>query len=146
MKIRNALVTYSALVAALGASAALAQPEDLEVSITLVPEHVTLPIQVTRTLQLPAQATLPESANPQAQQQATSALNEAAAARDAGRLNAETARQETQESREEFGRAHMPDLEDLPPGQVPPAEPPVDPQPPTTPGPPDPLPGGPPSG
>lgn len=150
MKVRKTLTAFSALAFALGAGAAVAQDgddgtDDLELTMTLMPEDAELPDAVTRELELPRYA---EGENegeyiPSAQgvEHGTQGLDTANLAREDGRAFGEAAREAAQDNREEFGQGERPDLDDVLPDQVPDDHTPDLPEPPA--GPPDGTPSGP---
>jgi len=103
---------------ALAGNLALAQEEGedgLDVTITLLPEHVELPDAVTRELELPRDDVGDFRASEQGVENSAAGLERANEAREQGRNNGlETA----EENRENMGRESRPSLEDLP-DQVP---------------------------
>jgi hypothetical protein len=140
MKIRSTLVFFSALTLSLSASWVFAQEgeggDDLDVTMTLMPEGADLPDAVTRELELPRYTEgenegeyIPSS---QGVENSANGLETANAAREDGRAFGEAAAEAAQDNREEHSRGNMPDLENLLPDQVPDM-----PGPPDRPGPPD---------
>lgn len=153
MKFKSGLL-MTALTVALGANPAFAQGEgeegdvgDLGVTFVVLPEHVELPVAVTRELELPRDAEGEFRPPQQAIDNNTEGgLETANSARESGRTFGQETAAAAQENVENLGRGSRPDLGELVPEAAPPdltEIPPEVPNPPELPGRPD-TPAGPP--
>ena len=101
-------------------------PEDLELTMTLMPEGEALPEAVTRTIELPPSASDAAATNAAGLSQANEArdareegLDTAAEARDKGRELGEQMAEQARENREDTGRSKPPPPPDGPPKDIP---------------------------
>lgn len=128
MKLMKRL-TATMLMAALGANPAFAQDDgdddgndggdDLDVTITVIPEDADLPDAVTAELTLPMDEEGNYIPSEEGVENSAEGLATANEARADGRAFGEAAAEAAQENRENLGSGSRPDLEDLIPGSPP---------------------------